>query len=120
ELKKQINPEVCRAITGASVGRLPGNWAALHRLGMHNRSMPAEARSAFERSLAINPYNIDALNNLGLLHLSSGRQNEAESCFRRALELAPDFARAHFNLGLLHAEKKSDSTAANHYRKAAQ
>ncbi len=120
DLKKQINPEVCRAITGASVGRLPGNWAALHRLAMHNRSMPAEARSAFERSLAINPYNIDALNNLGLLHLSSGRQNEAESCFRRALELAPDFARAHFNLGLLHAEKKSDSTAANHYRKAAQ
>lgn len=120
ELKKQINPEICRAVTGASAGRLPGNWAALHRLALLSRETPAVAQSAFERSLAINPFNIDALNNLGLLHLSSGRLNEAETCFKRALELAPDFARAHFNLGLLYAEKKSDSTAAGHYRKAVQ
>lgn len=120
ELKKQINPEICRVVTGASAGRLPGNWAALHRLALLSRNTPVEAQSAFERSLAINPFNIDTLNNLGLLHLSSGRQNEAETCFTRALELAPDFARAHFNLGLLSAEKKSDSSAIDHYRKAVQ
>ena len=118
ELKKKVNPDVCRVFTGASAGRLPGNWAALHRLALLSRNTPIEARSAFERSLVINPFNIDTLNNLGLLHLASGRQNEAEACFKRALELAPDFARAHFNLGLLYAEKKSDSSAADQYRKA--
>ena len=120
ELKKQINHDICRAITGASAGRLPGNWAALHRLALLKRDMPAEARSAFEKSLAINPFNIDALNNLGLLHLGSGRHSEAEACFKRALALAPDFARAHFNLGLLYSEKKSDISAAGQYRKAVQ
>lgn len=118
ELKRQVNPDVCRVITGASAGLLPGNWAALQRLALLSRNTPVEAKSAFERSLAINPFNIDTLNNLGLLHLSSGRQNEAETCFKRALELAPDFARAHFNLGLLYAEKKSDNSAADQYRKA--
>lgn len=101
--KKALSTEACIITTRAATGRQPGNWAALHRLAMLCRQDPTQAEKCFIQSLALNPFNIDTINNYGLL-LTSDRKAEAEKLFLKALAIAPDFARAHYNLGLIHSE----------------
>ncbi len=104
ENRKALNPEACIIMTRAAAGRQPGNWAVLNRLAMLCHEDPVQAEKCFIQSLALNQFNIDTINNYGLLLLTSGRKTEAEKMFLQALEIAPDFARAHYNLGLIHAE----------------
>ena len=121
-LKGRANLENSIALTRASVGRQPQSWPALHRLALLCRNIPSEAARCFASAIEANPFNIDILNNYGLLMLSSGQREQAADLFKRSLELAPDFARAHYNLGLLFAadsEKTADNASAlKHYNLA--
>lgn len=98
--------------------QLPENAALSLRLAMLNLSQPENAKSFFLDSIRANPFNIDTLNNFGLLMLSNGAIDEAEKLFYQALRLAPDFARAHFNLGLCKNHKKDLKAAVKHYNEA--
>ena len=62
---------------------------------------PGEARSAYERALAIDPGHADAHVNLGCLEHEAGRLAEAERHYRAALALRPDDATAAFDLGVV-------------------
>jgi len=114
-LQNRANTENSIVLTGAAAGRQPQNWAALHRLALLYRDVPSEAARCFARAIEINPYNIDLLNNYGLLQLATGQHEAASDLFQRALALAPDFAKAHHNLGLLFAGKSNETAALRHY-----
>ncbi len=60
-----------------------------------------DARSSFDRALALRPDDIEALNNRGLVLSSLGQRDAALADFDRAVALRPDFAAAHLNRGMV-------------------
>jgi protein O-mannosyl-transferase len=52
-------------------------------------------------TVAKNPDNARARNNLGSLWLGRGDLGEAERCYAEALRLQPNYASAHYNLGIV-------------------
>lgn len=65
-------------------------------LGLSNSS-----RKFFEKALASDPGNVDAINNLGVLHFQSEDFRTAKEYFVKALELDPDNKEAQINLSQL-------------------
>ncbi|HWG75921.1 MAG TPA: sulfotransferase [Steroidobacteraceae bacterium] len=59
----------------------------------------ARAIDVYQQLLALDPSQVAALHNLGVVLCNAGRVKEAEAYFRRAIELQPDFADAHNSLG---------------------
>ncbi|HEU0157195.1 MAG TPA: tetratricopeptide repeat protein, partial [Stellaceae bacterium] len=59
-----------------------------------------------------------AANNLGLVHLRSGRLTDAIGCFERAIALAPDLAVGHYNLGTALQRQGDDRPAIAALRRA--
>jgi hypothetical protein len=57
-----------------------------------------EAEVAFRTAIRINPYYVEAYDNLGMLLGSADRSEEAESVYRTILRLRPDYADARNNL----------------------
>ncbi|HNX76041.1 MAG TPA: tetratricopeptide repeat protein [Candidatus Rifleibacterium sp.] len=111
-LNEGHNLENCIVMTQAAAARQPWCWATRHRLAMLCRGDPPRAGKNFKDSLALNPFNIDALNNYGLLQFASQNNAEAEKLFLQALAIAPEFARAAYNLGLLHAANPAEAQQA--------
>jgi DNA-binding transcriptional MerR regulator len=62
---------------------------------------PEQARSAYERALALDPGHADAHVNLGCLEHEAGRLETAERHYRAALTLRPADATAAFDLGVV-------------------
>lgn len=118
QAKSSNNPLENLEIARAALQNQPYNSAISLRLAMMQFNHPEEAQKYFAVSLAINPWNIDTLNNSGLLLMTLNSIQEAEKAFYEALQLAPDFARAHFNLGVIQAGKNSFAQAVNHYLEA--
>lgn len=65
----------------------------------------AGARAAYEQLLSLAPGDVDALNNLGVLHTGLREFDRAEVTLRRALALAPSNAGAWSNLGAVLRER---------------
>ena len=73
------------------------------------RDTTAEARSFFDRALAADPHNVDALYGSGRVDVGEGEANlvsdamaafaAAEAKFSKVLSLVPDHARVHLSLG---------------------
>jgi Flp pilus assembly protein TadD len=68
--------------------------AALKQMGKINESLVAT-----QKSVQLDPQDVEAHNNLGVLLQELGRLNEAETSYRQAITLKPDLAEAHSNLG---------------------
>lgn len=92
-------------------GMLAGIYAEL--------KMPERATACFERVLAINPRNVLARFQLGLLQLTSGRPQEALETLRPNLSDKTDFL-AHFYSGLALLELKKTEEARAVLQQAAQ
>ncbi|HJW24932.1 MAG TPA: tetratricopeptide repeat protein [Rhodocyclaceae bacterium] len=60
---------------------------------------PAAAEAFYQKALAIDPKNVDALNALGRLYAERGDLQRAAATFRRVAELAPQRAYLHNNVG---------------------
>jgi tetratricopeptide (TPR) repeat protein len=58
-----------------------------------------KAESVWKRALAVNPNNVDVLNNLGVLALRQKDYPLAAGFFQRAAKLKPDESKPHLNLG---------------------
>ncbi len=61
----------------------------------------ADALTALEKALAINPDYAPALNQLGILYRKTGQFDDAEAAYLKAVTVQPDYALAHLNLGIL-------------------
>ncbi len=77
------------------------SWEGWYNLGLISmkRGRWKEAVAGLDRSLALNPRNKDALNNIGICYMGMKKYEVAANYYRRALEQDPDFFFAAFNLG---------------------
>jgi tetratricopeptide (TPR) repeat protein len=78
---------------------------------------PSE-RKELERTLQLDPGVAVAQNQLGLLALRGGQQEEAERCFTKALAINPKFAEAQSSLGVLYSQQGKNEEAASLFQKA--
>jgi tetratricopeptide (TPR) repeat protein len=62
-----------------------------------------EAIQLYERTLSLDPDYVDALNNLGVIHIHGKRYPAAQAYFEQAIQLRPDYVDSHYNLACLHA-----------------
>ena len=58
-----------------------------------------ESLVASQKSVQLNPQDVEAHNNLGVTLKELGRLDDAEISYKQAIALKPDFAEAHNNLG---------------------
>ena len=96
----------------------PGNPDCLHFLGFiaFQRRRHDEAIKLISHSLALNPANARAHQNLGNAYQALGRHGEAAACFERAITLAPDLVEAHYNLGIARRDLGQRVAAADCFR----
>ncbi|HEX7937705.1 MAG TPA: tetratricopeptide repeat protein [Gemmatimonadaceae bacterium] len=97
----------------AEVARLLAAGVAAHRAGD-----AAAARAAYEQVLAISPNDVDALNNLGVLHTGLRELDRAEALLRRAIALAPSNAGAWSNLAAVLRERGKPTEAIAAFQRA--
>ncbi len=76
------------------------------------------AEKAYRMALDADPGHVDALNNLGVLHLRKGELEEARRCFEKAARLSPEYADAFYNLACLHAVRGEHDAALARLRQA--
>jgi len=80
----------------------------------HQEGKLDEAEGLYLSLLKIDPKDLDAHNNLGVLFNSLGRLDEAEISYRKAIKLKPDYAEAHCNLGItINTLKRFDEAEAS-------
>jgi Flp pilus assembly protein TadD len=96
------------------------NAAAHNNLGMTlvSGGQIDEGIAHYQKSLEIDPDDIEAHNNLGVALMERGQVDEAIGHYRRALQLKPDFTDAHNNLGNALASRGRKEEAITEYRKA--
>lgn len=74
-------------------------------LEQHGRVIPTgmnDAQWYYQKALAINPLQLDALSNLSALYAETNRTEEAVMLTRRMLDINPDDANSHFALGYIY------------------
>jgi tetratricopeptide (TPR) repeat protein len=78
----------------------------------------AEAATAFQRALSLQPDHYESANSLGALLAQDGDVPGAIARFRAALEIRPDYPDALNNLGIVYGRSGDVDGAINAYRKA--
>ncbi len=87
----------------------------LQALGQHQR---AEALSALQEAVSLDPEVPNYYDSLGLLLLDLGQIDQAIERFKKATEIDPKYADAHFHLGTALAEARRWEEAVGSYRTA--
>lgn len=97
-LRRLGRPQAAEALLAEVMRRAPSIEAAIG-LGnvLRDLDRPAEAASAFERGLALDPASVKALRGLGNALRDDGRAGEAIVALERAAALAPDDAEVHLD-----------------------
>ncbi len=97
-----------------------GNVKALYERArvFHKRGRLQEAMRLYERTLSLNPDYVDALNNLGVIHIQNRRYSAARESFAKAIRLRPDYVDPHYNLACLHALEGAVSQSLIHLKRA--
>jgi predicted TPR repeat methyltransferase len=87
-------------------------------VALHRKGETAEAETLYNRVLAAQPDQPDALHFLGVLHHQRGQSTEAVELIARSLTSSPDQPGALTNLGNILVERGQPAGAAEAYRKA--
>ena len=77
-----------------------------------------EARRLYEKTLSVDPDYVDALNNLGVIHIHDKNYSAARAFFAKAIRLKPDYVDSYYNLACLHALKGELTQSLSHLKKA--
>jgi len=95
-----------------------GNVKALYERArvFHKRGRLQEATRLYERTLSLNPDYVDALNNLGVIHIQNKRYSAARESFAKAIRLRPDYVDSHYNLACVHALEGAVSQSLIHLK----
>jgi tetratricopeptide (TPR) repeat protein len=105
------------------VTRLVPHWAeAWSRLGVYlaQTDSPDEAIAVLDKSLELDPGNIDALLGVALVRMRQGRFAEAAAQFEHILRLKPDWVDAHIGLGRTLDSLGRSGEAEGHVQEALQ
>ena len=97
-----------------------GNVKALYERArvFHKRGRLQEAMRLYERTLSLNPDYVDALNNLGVIHIQNRKYSAARESFAKAIRLRPDYVDSHYNLACVHALEGAVSQSLIHLKRA--
>jgi len=77
-----------------------------------------EAKRLYEKTLSVDPDYVDALNNLGVIHIHDKNYSAARAFFAKAIRLKPDYVDSYYNLACLHALKGELTQSLSHLKKA--
>ncbi len=77
-----------------------------------------EAKRLYEETLSLDPDYLDALNNLGVIHIHDKNYSAARAFFAKAIRLKSDYVDAYYNLACLHALKGELTQSLSHLKKA--
>jgi tetratricopeptide (TPR) repeat protein len=78
----------------------------------------AVAEWLYHRVLAIDTRHVEAMNNLGVLYLAQGKQDQALEMFNQAISLKADYADPYYNLSCLFAQRKNTARSLEHLKTA--
>ncbi len=78
----------------------------------------AEAITAYQKAVELNPAAAGALVNLGTIYFHQREWKKSEQYYRAAVEADPNYALAHYNLGNLYDERNDPDRAYAHYHAA--
>lgn len=70
---------------------------------LYKRGHLQDARRLYEETLKLEPDNVEALNNLGVIYLHEKDFLAARSSFEKAVRLNPDYVDPHYNLACIHS-----------------
>ena len=98
--------------------RSADDWLAMALSYEAGKKTRAEAFSAYDRCLDVDPNNADALLNCGTLYYEDGNFEKAAEYFQRALTAHSQNPLAHFNLGSILEEMGELEEARRHLRQA--
>lgn len=79
-------------------------------------NQPKEALSYYEDAIALAPYHVQILNDIGAVYMNTGDNNTANNYFNKALEINPRFPDAKFNQAIAVFNKGNKLGAYNLFR----
>lgn len=77
-----------------------------------------EAKRVYEETLSLDPDYVDALNNLGVIHIYDKNYPAAQALFEKTIRLKSDYVDSYYNLACLHALNGEVSQSLVHLKKA--
>jgi tetratricopeptide (TPR) repeat protein len=77
-----------------------------------------EAKRLYEETLGLDPHYVDALNNLGVIHIHDKNYSAARAFFAKAIRLKSDYVDSYYNLACLHALNGELTQSLSHLKKA--
>jgi len=92
-----------------------GRYHFLYGLLMLREENYPPAIVSFRRSLALDPYDINTLNNLGVAYASAGDSTQAIRAFEVSIRIWPHEATTHRNLGTIYALRGERDKAIHHF-----
>ncbi|MDI6742142.1 MAG: tetratricopeptide repeat protein [Smithella sp.] len=78
----------------------------------------AEAKDLYKQIIKIDPKNIQALNNLGVVYMDQKVYKWAAIRLNDALKIKHDYPKAHYNLACLYAQQNNREQSLHHLQKA--
>lgn len=72
----------------------------------------------YKKVIQLDPRNLEALNNLGVIYKDLGKYREAKEHFQKALAINPNSAKVHNNLGLIYYLRGDHGRALAEYKEA--
>jgi len=86
------------------MSRLEANEIFKLAIKYHKNKSFNKAQNFYKKALSINPLNIDAHNNLGIVLKELGKINEAIKSFKEVIKINSKHIYGHYNLGLAYKE----------------
>jgi tetratricopeptide (TPR) repeat protein len=96
------------------------NAAALYEKArlFQKRGRLQEAKQLYEETLGLDPDYVDALNNLGVIHIHDKKYSAARALFTKAIRLKPGYVDSHYNMACVHALKGEVTQSLSRLKKA--
>jgi cytochrome c-type biogenesis protein CcmH/NrfG len=76
-------------------------WLLLAQCQERNPKWRRDAAESYQRSLSVDPNNVDALISLGDLYKTEGLMSRAQSCYEDVIKIQPEHAQAKSRLQAL-------------------
>lgn len=77
-----------------------------------------QAEALYKKVLKIDPQNLAAMNNLGVVYMNQNKYKQAIGSFNEALNIRHDYVKAHYNLACVYAQINDVSRSLFHLKNA--